>query len=300
MGEVSVVIPTYRRPDGVRTAVTSILAGAADEAHEVVVVDNDPARSAEGMTAALAAGSAVRVRYIPEPRRGISHARNAGVAAASGRFIAFLDDDEEVEPGWLSAFLATLARSGADAAVGPVLPHFPEGAAITAYCREVYTRDARAPSGTPLLRWNIGNSIFLKDRCFRAAEPFDPRLGLTGGEDTLFLRQLTRGGGRLVWCAEAVAWESVPADRTEANYLVRRMFRGAQTTTYVCAAVRPRELGRAARLMAAGCVQLALWGPAAGVLRLGNHALWPKAAAKAAAGLGKVLWHPRLHPRLYQ
>jgi len=43
----------------------------------------------------------------------------------------------------------------------------------------------------------------------------------------------------------AAAWESVPVDRLEPSYLLRRAFRGAQTTTFVCTTVKPRELGRA-------------------------------------------------------
>jgi succinoglycan biosynthesis protein ExoM len=300
MIETSVVIPSFRRPLGLERAITSVLAQAGIEAPlEIIIVDNDAERSAEAVVASLARGSTVPIRYVAEPRPGISHARNTGVAAATGRYLAFIDDDLQAEPGWLAALLWTVRKFGADAAVGPVYPLFPANAAVHPYCRKVYTRDARAPSGTALRLWSIANSIFVRERCFAAAAPFDPRLGLTGGEDTVFLRQLTRSGRRLLWCAEAVARETVPAERLDPHYLLRRMFRGAQTTTYVCTAVRPMELGRAARLMAVGCAQFALWGPAALVLRLCNHAAWLPVAAKAAAGLGKVLWHPRLHLRLY-
>jgi cellulose synthase/poly-beta-1,6-N-acetylglucosamine synthase-like glycosyltransferase len=301
MIETSIVIPSYRRPAGLEQTILSVLDQKGLNApFEIVVIDNDADRSAEAVTAGLAPRSPVPIRYVSEPRPGISHARNAGVAAVSGTYLAFLDDDEQVEPDWLATLLSALRRFGADAAVGPVYPRFPAGLPVDAYRRAVYTRDALAPTGTALLRWNIGNSIFVRERCFATAEPFDPRLGLTGGEDTVFMRQMTRRGRRLVWCAEAAAWETVPADRLDAQYLIRRMFRGAQTTTYVCTAVRPRELGRAARLMAVGGAQIVLWGPAALVLRLCNHAGWLPAAAKAAAGLGKLLWHPRLHLRLYR
>lgn len=301
MTEISVVIPSFRRPVGLQRTIAAVLAQQhVDAPVEIVVVDNDPERSAEPVIAALAPASALPIRYVPEPRRGISHARNAGVAAAAGRYLAFLDDDEEVGPDWLAAFLACLDRYAADAAVGPVFPRFPGAEPVADHCYRAFVCDAQAPSGTVLLRWNIGNSIFVKERCFTGAEPFDPRLGLTGGEDTMFMRQLTRNGARLVWCAEAVASETVPAERLDPHYLVRRVFRGAQTTTYVSATVRPPELGRAARLMAIGCVQSALWGPPALMLRLFGRESWLPVALKAVAGLGKVFWHPRLHLRLYR
>jgi succinoglycan biosynthesis protein ExoM len=302
MIETSVVIPSYRRPQELERAITSVLAqeGVA-RPYEILVVDNDAEGSAAPVAATMAARARVPIRYVGEPRPGISYARNTGVAQAAGRYLAFLDDDEEVDPHWLAHFLAAVERFAADAVVGPVYPRFPaEAGDIDAYRRRVYTRDARMPSGTPLLRWNIGNSIFDKERCFVGAEPFLTRLGSTGGEDTVFLRQLTRRGCKLVWCGEAMAWETVPADRLEPKYLLRRAFRGAQTTTFVCAAVTPREWGRALRLMTGGCVQVALYGPAALALKAVNHAKWLPVMAKAAGGLGKLLWHPSLHLRMYR
>ncbi|MBV9552441.1 MAG: glycosyltransferase family 2 protein [Alphaproteobacteria bacterium] len=301
MIETSVVIPTYRRPDGVRRAVASVVAQQGASGFEIVVIDNDVDGSAASVVAALGASATVPIRYVHEKRPGISYARNTGVARATGRYLAFLDDDEEAGPGWLANLLTTLAQFGADAAVGPVLPRFPaEAGAIDPYRRRVYTRDARVPSGTSLLRWNIGNSLFVKARCFVGDQPFAPELGRTGGEDTVFLRQMTRRGCRMVWCAEAVVWETVPAERLAADYLLRRAFRGAQTTTFVCAAVRPREWRRAARLMATGAAQLAVYGPAALVLRALRRERGLPVTAKAVAGLGKLLWHPRLHLRMYR
>jgi glycosyl transferase family 2 len=302
MSLTSIVIPSYRRPEELARAVASVLAqrGVATP-REILVVDNDPEGSAAAVTAALAARSEMSIRYVPEPRPGISHARNTGVAEANGRYLAFLDDDEEAAPDWLAHLLATLERFGADAVVGPVYPRFPaEAGEADAYRRRVYTRDARVATGTPLLRWNIGNSLFDKARCFVEAEPFLPRLGRTGGEDTVFLRQLTRRGRTMVWCAEAMVWETVPADRLAPDYLLRRAFRGAQTATFVCTSVTPHEWGRALRLMAGGGVQAALYGPPALALKALQNERWLPLMAKAVAGLGKLFWHPSLHLRMYR
>jgi succinoglycan biosynthesis protein ExoM len=297
----TIVIPSYRRPDDLERAIASVLAQQGlDAPYDVLVVDNDPAGSAAPVAQRLAGASSVPIHYVHEPRPGISHARNTGVAQASGRYLAFLDDDEVVDPHWLARLLETLHRFDADAVVGPVLPRFPEGLEIDAYRRRVYTRDAGVPTGTALLRWNIGNSLFDKERCFIGAEPFLPRLGRSGGEDTVFLRQMTRRGCKMVWCAEAPAWETVPVERLEPDYLLRRAFRGAQTTTFVCTTVKPRELGLALRLMAGGCVQVVLYGPAALTLKVFNHKRWLPFMAKAVGGLGKLFWHPGLHLRLYR
>jgi hypothetical protein len=302
MIETSVVIPSYRRPEDLARAIDSVLAQQdITTPYEILVIDNDPEGSAEPVAKAKAGLSQAPIRYVREPRPGISHARNTGVEHAAGRYLAFLDDDEEADPRWLFHLLATLERFGADAVVGPVLPRFPPDAPdVDDYRRRVYTRDAGVPTGTALLRWNIGNSIFDKGRCFVGAEPFLPRLGRTGGEDTVFLRQLTRRGCKMVWCGEAIVRESVPADRLDPAYLLRRAFRGAQTTTFVCTTVQPRELGRALRLMVGGGAQVALYGPVALALKALNHERWLPVMAKAVGGLGKLLWHPSLHLRMYR
>lgn len=302
MIEISIVIPSYRRPELLRRALASCLAQQGVSVPvEIVVVDNDEAGSARPVVEAVVETSPIPIRYVAEPRPGISHARNTGVASAGGRYIAFLDDDEAAEPAWLAALLDAMRQSGADAVVGPVYPQLPASTAgLETYYRSVYTIDARVPTGSRLSHWSKCNGLFEREACFGATHPpFDPQLGLTGGEDSLFLRQLMRRGGKVIWCAEAVVRETIPPERLTPRYLLRRIFRGAQTRTFVYAAVRPAQPGRAAFWMAVGCVQIVLYTPAALVLRLFNHERWLPVAAKAAGGLGKVLWHPKLHPRLY-
>lgn len=302
MIETSIVIPTYRRLELVSGAVASCVAQRGVAApFEIVVVDNDPDGSARPVIERLAEENSVPIRYVGELRPGISHARNAGVANAAGRYIAFLDDDEAADPGWLAAFLATARSCAADAVIGPVYPRFPaDMPEIDDYRLKVYTRDAKVPTGTLLPRWGgIGNTLLDKERCFVGDQPFDPGLGLCGGEDTLFLRQLKKRGRKVVWCAEAKVWETVPLERLAPQYLVRRRFHSGQLTTYVRTAVKPSEPGWAAFWMAVGCAQVAVYAPAALALRLLGRDPFP-AMARAAGGLGKILWHPRLHPRLYR
>src|SRR5690606_27728072 len=116
MPEISIVIPTYRRPEWLRETLASCLrqTGMAEGAYEIVVVDNCPERSAEATVAAVSSGTTVPVTYVAEPRSGVSHARNAGVRASRGTSIAFIDDDELATDGWLAALLDAQRRFDAD------------------------------------------------------------------------------------------------------------------------------------------------------------------------------------------
>ncbi|HEX4113956.1 MAG TPA: glycosyltransferase, partial [Stellaceae bacterium] len=298
--EASIVILTYRRPHGLMRALASCLAQTGVDGVEIVVVDNDPVGAARPIVEA--AEGRFPVRYVRERRPGIAHARNAGVKAASGRYVMFLDDDEEAAPGWVRAFLDIMEESGADVAVGPVYPRFPASSrGVDRYRNSVFTREAGVSTGTPLARWGgIGNSILHTGRCFVGEQPFEPRLGLTGGEDALFLGRLARAGRRIVWCAEAAVSETVPSERLASRYLLRRAFHCGQITTYVHGAVRPVERAAVARWMAIGLVQVACCGPLGLALKLLGQPAWLGVLAIAASGLGKVLWHPRFHLRLYR
>src|SRR5688572_7799842 len=123
MVEISVLIPTYLRPEMLRRAVESCLAQQGLEApFEIVVVDNDPRGSARGLVEELAEGTDVPIRYVAERRPGISRARNTAVANAAGSYVVWLDDDEVAGPGWLAALYATMRQYGGDVVKGPVYP----------------------------------------------------------------------------------------------------------------------------------------------------------------------------------
>jgi len=101
---VSTIIPTVSRPSLAR-AVDSALAQDL-EGHEVIVVNDSGAALPPAAWMASA-----RVRVLATDRRERSVARNAGAAAAAGRFLHFLDDDDHLLPGGLAALLeAALAR----------------------------------------------------------------------------------------------------------------------------------------------------------------------------------------------
>lgn len=90
MPELSVIIPTYQRRRLVCEAIDSVLGQDTRRAIEVIVVDDG---STDGTEAALETYHG-RIRYIRQVNRGLSAARNIGIEAAGGDFIALLDSDD--------------------------------------------------------------------------------------------------------------------------------------------------------------------------------------------------------------
>jgi glycosyltransferase involved in cell wall biosynthesis len=107
---VSVVIPTRRRPELVTHAVASVLCQDFESYEVIVVVDGEDRQTRE----ALEAVSDLRVRVIElAVNTGGAEARNAGVRAACGEWVAFLDDDDEWLPHKLSRQIVAARRSEA-------------------------------------------------------------------------------------------------------------------------------------------------------------------------------------------
>ena len=303
----SIIIPTYRRPDTLAPAIRSCLAQEAAEPYEIIVVDNNPDGSARGAVAEFLADGQSPVRYVAEPRPGISHARNTGIAAAQGRYLVFLDDDQRADPGWLAGHLATLRRFSAAVSFGPICPEFPPGAHVPGVARWRYVRDEGMPSGSampnrsPLLGSpGISNTAIDRENCALGDAPFDLAYGCAGGEDTLLFRQLLQRGCKMVWCAEAGAHETIPAARLTDRYLLRRAFNGGQVSASTWAALDPPARGKMIAVRAAGAAQAALFVLPTLVCRLARHPRWLTYAVQLAAGLGKVCCHPKALMPLYR
>ena len=103
--KISVVVPTYSRPEAVRRCVEALQAQDASDLEIVVVDDGSPQP-----LGALADGPHA-LRVIRQDNAGPAAARNAGVHAARGELICLTDDDCRPAPGWASAYAAAAART---------------------------------------------------------------------------------------------------------------------------------------------------------------------------------------------
>jgi len=296
--DISVVIPTFRRPQGARRAVASALAQAGAPAFEVVVVDNAPEGGAD---AALAGIQDPRLRVVAEPRPGVATARNAGWRAARAPRIAFLDDDEEAGPGWLAALARAMDALDTPVAFGPIEAVLPADAPAaharfleTFFGREGPERDA--PLGA---YFGCGNSLIDRAALALDAPPFDPAHDRLGGEDDRLFSALQARGVRFGWAAAARVREHVPEERASLRYALARGFAFGQGPSQSCASASPPDIPGVAYWMAVGAGQAAVYGAAAGALWLARS---PRRAAmldRCVQGLGKLFWFDAVAPRLY-
>ncbi len=203
---IAVCVCAYNRPDGLKALLGALdrqrLGKLPDGSLEIVVIDNNVAGQRRRCLAARTAASfASPITFAPkkhEPRKGLAFARNAALAAAlqpAVTHIAFIDDDELPSP--TGSFLSS-QRSNGKRPAPPSAPcfrclqrrrrsGFPSW--LMAICASPRTASSRtATPATPSSRAQPSMRLSLS---------FDARFNDTGGEDTMFFKRLTDGGGKI-------------------------------------------------------------------------------------------------------
>ena len=301
---VSVVIPTLNRAKPLLRALQSLKAQKTpdDVALEIIVVDNSVDRTAQNVVEEASTEFTFAIKYISEPNPGIANARNAGVRAASGKWIAFLDDDEEASTLWIAEHVATLRATSADASFGPVGAKAEKGELSPAF-DDFFSRKIDRENGIDITSLHAflgtNNSVFQRTSCFQNSDVFDPSLNDVGGEDSLLLKQLTKAGKTFVWSSEAKVTEWVPEKRMNWNYVGRRRFLSGQIRTFVYHKLVPARWGSIILWMVIGAIQFIVETLRMLIFYPVNREKANIARSKALGGLGKVFWGKRFRPKLY-
>ena len=124
--EFSVIIATRNRASLLPRAMASVL-GQSHSDFELIVVDDGSTDDTRQVVESI---GDERVRYLRQSPAGPSQARNRGAGAARGRFLAFLDDDDEALDGWLSAFRLELVDRGSVAVSCGACYEDPDGSRV--------------------------------------------------------------------------------------------------------------------------------------------------------------------------
>jgi GT2 family glycosyltransferase len=129
---ISIVIPTYNRVHRLQSCLQSVLAARLDGA-EIIVVDDGSTDDTAEMIKAVGAS----VRYVRRQNGGPSAARNTGIRAARGRYIAFMDSDDRFVPGVRERLAALLdLRPHVAAAFTDAIVKSPDGTSSRAFLRD--------------------------------------------------------------------------------------------------------------------------------------------------------------------
>src|SRR5215217_942996 len=118
MPRISVVVPIYNVEEYLPACLDSVARQTVDDFEVVMVNDGSTDRSAE--IAGQYGRRDPRFRLVQQENAGLSAARNTGIEAATGEFLAFLDSDDVLPPNAYELLLGALDRTGSDFATGNV------------------------------------------------------------------------------------------------------------------------------------------------------------------------------------
>ena len=249
----SIIIPTRGRPDYLAVALASIAPQARRAGAEVIVVDDS-----EGLARNAELAERFGARYLAlGQERGLNAARNAGLAAAAGELLAFVDDDVEVHDDWLEALIAA-AREQPEVGVftGPIFARLEDSGARRHVCRR---------EGPPITHTDLGGqdrdvtrawgaNMAIRAAAFDAVGRFDPHRQCWRGDEEEWEQRHLRAGGRIRYvAAAALDHRRAGADATLAALMRAAAARGREARSF------DEDEGRAPSLAAelrvfAGCV----------------------------------------------
>lgn len=203
---VSVVIPTYQRPEALDRCLASLVAqDYSRDRFEVIVVDDSETSQLADLVAMY---STLRLTVLAVPHGGPGAARNRGAAAARGDILAFIDDDCTADVRWLSALVAQLGEQP-DAVIGGMVANAVPG---NSYVRASHTllaflyryyhveRRGRLPFFTT-------NNVGVRTDVFERVSGFDASFAFAS-EDRDWCDRCLHLGHPLVYAPDALVWHA--------------------------------------------------------------------------------------------
>jgi len=233
MTTYSLIVCTYKRYDLVKNSLRYIARLRVPEGvtHEVIVVENTPERDRVPMDWV---DNYQNVRLIKEDVAGLSSARNAGIRAARGQVICFLDDDAQVHENWLIG-LHQCYKDNADALVvgGKVVPKYPDDIKphwVGRKCEELLSCIDWGTTTRQLKmgQWLVGANVSYRADVFEKFGLFGTSLGRKG-ESSLLSNEESELNSRLpettlLYCGQAVVDHLIPQERLVQDWFRKRVF----------------------------------------------------------------------------
>lgn len=227
---ITLILCTFNRANSINAALESVLASIipAGIDWEVLVVDNNSKDRTRAVVEEACSRHPGRVRYLFEPKQGLSNARNTGISEARGSVVAFTDDDVTVDPKWLQHLTQPLLDNQCAGAAGRILlgefqppswlaisgPHNLGGSLVQFDLGDEPVLLDRAPFGASMA---FQKSVFEKYGGFRTDLGRSGK-SLIGNEDTEFGMRLIAGGLRVLYVPQAIVYHPVLKERLTKGY----------------------------------------------------------------------------------
>ena len=242
--KLSIVISTYNNAASLVRTIDSVATQDADKSlWECVVVNNASTDDTKSQVEALIQKyDNINLRLVEEPRQGLSFARNRGIAVANGEFIAFIDDDETINAGFVSAYIDLFLNHGAFAAAGVVKACYDGGRPkwMSKYPEKMIANPIDLGNEISIFTSNItpagGNMAFNRE-IFNLYGGFDTELGrkgneLLGGEENDVFERIRSLGERIYYVPNAIVYHHISPRKLTREYFDKLSY-GVGVSKYI-------------------------------------------------------------------
>ncbi|MGZ8558866.1 MAG: glycosyltransferase [Chitinophagaceae bacterium] len=218
---ISVVICTYNRDKFIGEALNCLAKQTLSaELFEIIIVDNDSTDNTPGISKNfIASHPELNIRYVPEANKGLSFARNRGIAEAKAPIITYIDDDAEATPGFLQSIVSFMQADKTIVGVGgKVVPKYSESKEpewMSKYLNGFvglmdYGIKPKRFDGS--MKYPAGcNMTYTKD-ILKQAGGFNNQLTFRSDDKYIFY-QVTRLSGNIFYLPQALLYHNIDNDR---------------------------------------------------------------------------------------
>lgn len=234
---IGFMICTRQRPVMLKNCLLSIIKEIQKSDYDdfIVIIENDTQSHCQGIVTKLGQEFPdVPIHYLLETNIGIPIARQTGLnfcLSQKPEWMAFVDDDETLEEGWLEAMRRAGLEMDCEVLTGPVRYIYPDKVPVY---MNIPTLE-RIPRGDNRPAAATNNTLLKADWYLKHQKKlqFDVAFRFTGGSDTDFFYALKDLGGRIKWVDDAIVREDVPDERLEMTWQIERRRRVWSTTVRV-------------------------------------------------------------------
>lgn len=231
--EITVAVCTWNRADLLAQSLGELVRMSAPRLlrWDLLVVDNASTDNTKGVVESF--HDRLPIRYVFEPKLGLSNARNCAVNQARGRFIVWIDDDVRVDPGWLAGYSRGISENPQADIFGGVIEPLFEVPPPT-WMKQVWPMISKyhairsIPEGGGSIESEClpnGANFGIRAEVQRhyRYDPSQGRMGheLFSGEESTMIRRILNDGGKGIWLPDARVRHFLPASRMTLKYLRR-------------------------------------------------------------------------------
>jgi glycosyltransferase involved in cell wall biosynthesis len=222
--DITIVVTTFNRAPMLRNALESLVqldTGGKFSYNILVVDDGSTDQTAAVLQGVSQTAAGAPVTSIYQKNLGPYIARNRGAEMARGNWLAFFDDDQWAEPGWLAELYRTAQEQRADCVGGAVLLDLPESGPLELGARTRRLMSEKLPGQKirdSAVKNYIGTgNVLIRRSLFKRVGAFDSNFRRDC--DTDFFWRVEKGGFRLAYAPNAAIHHVIPESRLQPSYL---------------------------------------------------------------------------------